>query len=74
MTHRFAGGSPRSTVHLITAGFSSCKVRCVGCRNLIGLEQSRILDEGSVCCSRCYEHHREVLPASLTSGSVELVG
>jgi hypothetical protein len=56
------------------AEFSTSKVRCVGCRNLIGLEQARVLDEGWVCCARCFETARHQVKATLTTGVVEIVG
>ena len=56
------------------AEFSTSKVRCVGCRNLTGLEQARILSEGWVCCTRCYETARHEFKAALTPGVVEIVG
>jgi hypothetical protein len=60
---------------VIAARYSVTKVRCRGCRNLVGLNGARILDCGAVCCEHCYgDEHRHVIPGTLTGGSVEIAG
>jgi len=58
----------------IAAEFSTSKVRCCSCRNLIGLEQAHVLDGGWVCCRRCRTRERVVLERSLTPAFVEDAG
>ena len=44
-------------------------VRCIGCRNRVGLEAAVIVQKGVVCCRRCWER-RDALPILRDCGYV----
>ena len=46
-------------------------VRCFGCHNRVGLEAALVLEQGVVCCRRCWER-RDSLPVLHRCGAAVL--
>jgi len=47
-------------------------VRCFGCHNRVGLDAALVLEEGVVCCRRCWER-RDSLPSLHRCGAVAVL-
>ena len=50
---------------------ATATVRCFGCHNRVGLEAALVLEEGVVCCRRCWER-RDSLPVIHRCGAAVL--
>jgi hypothetical protein len=56
------------------AGLPGATVRCLGCRNRVGVDVAVILDDGSLCCSSFCSASRDVRRGRGRHAAVEFVG